>query len=420
MVNTDVTEGIVALAEQLLSERFGGTQELHDTEDLGGSDQAMVLRARLSPSPFLQLRSVVIKYVPLTGDPIQDAALVREVAAYQFTTALKEENRPGPQILAYDLEERIMVITDVGSGETFSELLLDPDPDRRMPLLRNLGKAIGLMHAGTATREQDFTILVNRMLRQHPEYREVNDLRENALARSIVVGRELLEDAGVAVPAEVAELADDAASRLLKGPHRAFTPFDLSPDNIIVADRTQFLDYEWAGFRDIAFDLASVISGFPQYLSARPVTDEETDAFLGAWARETEGIWPTARDRTLLLTRIAGALLGWAFLSISLMTYGSLSNALVVRGSMPGGLHVPEAIDLTSAEDSEQPVMSELLAPASEREHSDDERLVRRDLFETFEALARIAARGGDERLAEVARFAADVSTRLDDDGSPQ
>ena len=78
---------IITVAEELLAQRFGGTQVLQECEQLGGSGTATVLRARVAPSPLLQQRSVVIKYVPATGDRIDDAALIREVVSYQFTTS---------------------------------------------------------------------------------------------------------------------------------------------------------------------------------------------------------------------------------------------------------------------------------------------------------------------------------------------
>ena len=66
------TDEIVAVAEELLSKRFGGTQSLTDIEKLGGSGTAIVLRARVAPSPFLQQRSVVLKYTPATNDSMLD------------------------------------------------------------------------------------------------------------------------------------------------------------------------------------------------------------------------------------------------------------------------------------------------------------------------------------------------------------
>lgn len=243
-------EEIVAIAEDLLSKRYGGVQTLSDVEQLNGSGTSAVLRARVANSPFLQQRSVVLKYVPSTGDVFDDSALVREIVSYQFTTSLSEDVRPGPVILAYDIDKRILVISDSGNGDTFADLIDQRTGDQRMQILRNLGQSLGSLHAATADREEDFNILLNRMLAKYPATAEMQKNRDRLLPAAIEVGKKILVDAGVTVPEVVEEFARVARRRLISGRHRAFTPFDLSPDNIIVAERTHFLDYEVAGFRD--------------------------------------------------------------------------------------------------------------------------------------------------------------------------
>ena len=72
-----VESSVVEEASQMLSRRFGGEPELSDIETLSGSGNAVVLRARTTPSAFFPHRSVVIKYNPVTGHTIDDAALLR-------------------------------------------------------------------------------------------------------------------------------------------------------------------------------------------------------------------------------------------------------------------------------------------------------------------------------------------------------
>ena len=128
--NTGVTDTaytqdeVVEMAAELLSRRYGGVAEFTQVTDLGGSGNATVLRARMTPTAFLPHRSVVIKYNPSTGHAIDDAALLREVVAYQFTTALSEDVRPGPVLFAHDLDRRILVLSDVGEGDTLADVLI--------------------------------------------------------------------------------------------------------------------------------------------------------------------------------------------------------------------------------------------------------------------------------------------------------
>ncbi|MDO4687204.1 MAG: phosphotransferase [Corynebacterium sp.] len=392
---------IVAIAEELLAQRFGGSQSLQEWEQLGGSGSATVLRARVAPSPFLQQRSVVIKYVPSTGDRIDDAALIREVVSYQFTTSLPEDVRPGPILLAYDIDRRMLVISDCGDGETFAELLENNDAEQRLHLLRILGHAIGKLHAGTFHREAHFDILLNRMLARYPSSADIHQLRDTTLTSSIDRGVTLLESANIDIPEVVRAFAHDAQRRLASGQHRAFTPFDLSPDNILFCERTQFLDYEWAGFRDATFDIACVIAGFPQYISARPITDEEADVFVDAWVEEVNTLWPNVNNRERLEARIVTALIGWAFASVAYLYYGSMSQA--VAGAADGPSAEETALVTASLED-EFDVLQAVLRNAED---------ARRDLIETFGSLARFASRGSDSRFPTVEKFALDVVDRL-------
>ncbi|MEZ2189069.1 phosphotransferase family protein [Corynebacterium sp. CCM 9204] len=412
------TEEIVEVAQELLSERFGGTQKLGDVTSLGGSGTAVVLRARVAVSPFLQQRSVVLKYTPPTGDRIDDAALIREVVSYQFTTSLPADVRPGPVLLAYDIDRRILVITDSGDGETYADLLSTTEGDERLSLVRNLGRALGRMHAGTADREAGFDILLKRMLRAYPDTGELQYARDQGLPGSIDRGLELLSAAGIEIPAVVRHFAADAKRRLVSGRHRAFTPFDLSPDNIILADRTQFLDYEWAGFRDATFDIACVIAGFPQFLFTRPITDEETDAFIASWVEEVREIWPNVANEVRLQARIVTAMIGWAISSVCYLHYGSMNQVISELGeraearsaSIPG----PEIEAVVTAEISDLDDDYDVLAGVLD-DFAEGDGLAREDLHETFTALAHYAERGSDPRFGEVHCFAASVVERLDE-----
>ena len=171
-------EEVIKAASEMLSRRFGGTPEMSSVERLDGSGNAMVLRARIAPSAFLPHRSVVVKYNPVTGYGVDDAAMLREVVAYQFTTALSEDVRPGPVLLAHDLEQRIIVLTDLGEGETLADVLVQSSDEDRVRVLRSLGSALGHMHAGTAGHEQDYETLLNRMLRKNPELAPHQSVRD--------------------------------------------------------------------------------------------------------------------------------------------------------------------------------------------------------------------------------------------------
>lgn len=372
---------IIATAEAVLNNRYGGQQQLTDPEELSGTGATTVLRLRVANNPVFPHRSVVVKYSPESNDEVDDAAFLREVVAYQFTTSLSEDVRPGPVLLGYDIERRTLILSDVGNGETFAELLDQSDDEARVRLLRNLGTSLGKMHAGTAGAETSFNILLARMLRSIDGAREIQIQREAMLENRIKEGVDIIRHMGIDVPVDVAAVAQTVQVRMLHGGSRAFTPFDLSPDNIIFAERAQFLDYEWAGFRDVVADIAGVIAGFPQYISARPISEHETAIFVEAWVAEVGDVWPSVLNHDTLQARITAALIGWAFFSASLLEY--------VRG----------------VEDA-----------AGDGEALEDEaeaRVIRRDVAGTFDALARYAATGTEPTYAVTADFARRVAEQL-------
>ncbi|GAA1473379.1 phosphotransferase [Corynebacterium felinum] len=441
----ELTQEIVANAQALLSQRFGGTQQLLEAKDLAGSGNAVVMRVKVAPSPFLQHKSVVLKYVPSADNVAEKASLIREIVAYQFTTSLNEEVRPGPVLLAYDVEKKLLVITDAGDGDTVADLLTTKEDSTRLSLLRNLGRALGKMHSGTASKEQDFHILLGRMLARHPNIKRFHEYRERMIQLAIPCGQRLVAAAGITIPDDVHNFATDASRRLVSGQHRAFTPFDLSPDNILVADhRTHFLDYEWAGFRDATFDVACVIAGFPQFLGTQPISDQEADAFIDSWVHEVSKIWPNVNNRERLHARIVTALVGWSFSSVALMHFGvdeeTFSTldlerfdseefiAELVETSAPWAIELLSGNPLSSANPlsgvatGSSNTMAGAIRSGENFDSSDemgaidpveDLRLIRRDLFETFEALHRFASRGKDARFPAVAEFAHDVVERL-------
>lgn len=107
----DPVAQVIATAEELLSKRAGATVTLAEPEDLGGSGPAIVIRVRAVQNPFALPKSMVIKQVPEGGS---HAAVLREVVSYQFANSLTAKHRPGPELVAYSIAERLIVLTDLG------------------------------------------------------------------------------------------------------------------------------------------------------------------------------------------------------------------------------------------------------------------------------------------------------------------
>ena len=416
------TQEIIRAAADILTKRYGGEQQLVDVERLDGSGLADVFRARVVNNPFFQHRSVVVKHSPATGDELADAAFLRETVAYQFATSLSEEVRPGPVLLGYDAAQRILIISDLGDGRTLADLLQDADPETHVDLLRRLGRALGKMHVGTADDEDAFNVLFQRMTRSRKNAANLQLLRDRLLSHRIRIGVEFLENAGIDIPGEVRFAATNVRTRLLRGGMRAFTPFDLTPDNIIqTANSFHFLDYEWAGFRDVTFDVAFVVARFPVFLAAQPFNAAATEAFIDAWVSEVRGIWPSVEHPDTLQARITAGLIGWAMSSVAMLDPVSPAelvehDAKLKEDFEAAGLDVSDLGPLEASAETEEhsaDYAGDVLRPHSQGPFTADEALVRRDLRETFESLAAFAGTGKDPAYRTISEFAQTLAERL-------
>ena len=416
------TQEIIRAAADILTKRYGGEQQLVDVERLDGSGLADVFRARVVNNPFFQHRSVVVKHSPATGDELADAAFLRETVAYQFATSLSEEVRPGPVLLGYDTAQRILIISDLGDGRTLADLLQDADPETHVDILRRLGRALGKMHAGTADDEDAFNVLFQRMTRSRKNSANLQLLRDRLLSHRIRIGVEFLENAGIDIPGEVRFAATNVRTRLLRGGMRAFTPFDLTPDNIIQTGSSfHFLDYEWAGFRDVTFDVAFVVARFPVFLAAQPFNAAATEAFVDAWVSEVRGIWPSVEHPDTLQARITAGLIGWAMSSVAMLDPVSPAELLehdvkLKEDFEAAGLDVSDLGPLESSVEAEEQSADhagDVLRPPSKGPFTADEALVRRDLRETFESLAAFASTGTDPAYRTISEFAQTLAERL-------
>lgn len=381
----------VAEATQLLANRFGGAPELSQPEDLGGSGSALVLRCRVAPNPFLQERSVVIKRLPRSPGEQGSApasgventdfiALVREVVAYQYTNALGHSARPGPVLLAYDVTRRLFILSDAGDGDTFTDILTLKGQADRLGAVRKLGRALGRMHSATFAGETSYDTLLRRQCHKHDI--PVAAIRDSDIdvAQLIRQGIGLLGDSQGDVDSTVLQFAEAAAARQSRPELKAFTPFDITPDNILLTSSVVFLDYEWAGFRDVAMDVACIIAGFPNDNSTSALTDDEVSEFLAAWKAEIHGVWPQVRDTGFFNYWVLTAIIGWAFVSLTMLYYGRL---VVERDTMG---------------DLQDPAQAQPLIELSERQLQ--------DIATTVDALQRYAARSSQPGFAEVEDFA--------------
>ncbi|MEE3850466.1 hypothetical protein VZC37_08970 [Gordonia sp. LSe1-13] len=302
--------GVVRAAEAVLSHRAGSSVTLADPEDLGGSGRTVVVRARVLANPLSMDRTLVIKALPADEDP---RAFHRELASYKYATALPNESRPGPQLIASDPEIRVLVLTDLGHGRSMNSLLSGTDAIEASHAVSAWGQALGRMHAATVGGEFDFRAI----LRRDAGTADGDILGESAV-RAVADASAQLERLGVDLPSDVHDRLAAACLLFPEGDHRAFSPSDVGPENIMLNDAgVQFMDYEWGGFRDATLDIAYALVTCGAQLStvnSGHRTDLEI-AMVDAWRSEVHGIWPALGHNGESSRKILTARLLWTWLS---------------------------------------------------------------------------------------------------------
>lgn len=309
-------EDAVHAAERLLTARLGAQVQLADPEDLGGSGRSTVLRVRVARTPFTLPRTLVIKHSPPPTPTDGMDSFAHEAASCQLFTALRREDRPGPELIACDVAARLLVLEDLGRSGTVASLLHCTDrgmSSRAEQVLLDWSHALGRLHATTRNRELDFAALLRRL--GAPPV--MDPFAEHG--RAAVAGLPASLEAELDVfsrPEAVAE-AHRVAELLSGRPYRAFSPADLGPDNAVVGQTVRFIDFEGGGFRTALLDVAQLRAPLPSSLVALAFPPGMAEAMASAWHAEVVGAWPELADRSVLAQRLLDGQLLWTWLCTS-------------------------------------------------------------------------------------------------------
>ena len=314
---------VVSAAQHLLTKRMGAPVKLSDPIELSGSGRTTVLRVRVAENAFSLPRTLIIKQLRggahdrrigglAPGVASIDSAFLREAVSYQFTTALSSEHRPGAYLLAHNLAERLLILSDLGENASLTAVLQSGVEPASRNALMAFAQAMGRMHAATVGREADFVALLRRVDVVH----RIDGIAQQAEAAIGEVPGLLQRELGIEVPGEIAQRIV-AGNRLFSaGRYRAFSPSDLCPDNVIMNEQgARFLDYEWGGFRDATLDIAYALVSFPGCLCDVELSRERDRQLVEAWRSEVVGVWPSLADDDVLAERILEARLIWVWLT---------------------------------------------------------------------------------------------------------
>ncbi|WP_376775093.1 phosphotransferase family protein [Saccharopolyspora phatthalungensis] len=310
--STEATD-TVGTAEAVLSKRTGAPVRLADAEDLGGSDRSVVMRVRIAESPFELPRTVVVKHYGECPVEARSDPFAHEAASCQLTTALPPEARVGPELIAHDAAERLLVLEDLGRGSTLADVLFADDPRVAERALLAWARALGRLHSTTAGCEADFDALMRRL-----GAKSWTDPVADDIVRSVAELPELLTQIlGVDTPPRMVERLTAATELLESSRYRSFSPSDICPDNSLVTGSSgvRFLDFEWGCVRDVAMDAAYLQYPFPSSWCSYALPGNLAESMLSTWRSEIAEVWPELDDDEVLMPRLFNAQLLWVWVS---------------------------------------------------------------------------------------------------------
>jgi len=257
-------------------------------------------------------------------------------------TALASASRPGPQLLAADIDSRIVILTDLGHGRSMVELLGE-DAAAATRGVSAWGQALGRMHVATVTGEDDFDALLRHSVRQGSGEKSGAGVPGGEVSAQAAAARAAVDEIAARIDLSVGERLGAELERGLElfvdGDYRAFSPSDVGPENIYInEDGVQFMDYEFGAFRDATLDVAYALVTFPARLAETAIDKraELETGLIDAWRSEAQSVWPGLRRDGDLQRRILTARTLWVWLS----TYWLLSGS---TGGHDWALHTVDA-----------------------------------------------------------------------------
>jgi 5-methylthioribose kinase len=241
------------LSEYLHSLNLLAPGEEASVEEAGDGNINWVRRVRAANRSFVlkQARPTLERF------PEYSAPTERLIFEARYYEAVAPFDATGvcPRILCLDLEERVLVLEDLGGAPRLDHLLLRGAD--ATGALRHLGAFLGAVHAGTHGADLTERFGNDAMRRLHGDHIFLLPYREHDFPLSPVLrsrAESLWRDR------ELVATIDAAYARYLK-PVGALVHADVQGANIVLAERGPvLLDAEIAHVGDPAFDVGSLVA----------------------------------------------------------------------------------------------------------------------------------------------------------------
>lgn len=213
-----------------------------------------------------------------------------------------------PAVLAFDAENRVLVLEDLGDAERMDRALAR-GADLEAPAVR-VAAFLGRVHSGTRAEPGLANTFANDAMRRlHGNHIFVLPLRPNDFPLSAALAARA---AALRADAELVRIADAAYARYLE-PRGALVHGDVQAGNVLLPPAgAKLLDAEIAHVGDPAFDLGTLLAHLllPGVAAGRPQAAPAADAALDAYRAAGGDAAPTDAFRYAgleLLRRTIGA-----------------------------------------------------------------------------------------------------------------
>jgi hypothetical protein len=319
---------LLAVAERVLAQRFGGTVRLSAKDVLRERYRNRVFRAIVEEGPEDVPSSVIVKtaegseekpYDP-ENDEMHSPAwrFYNEWTGNAFLDTLNADPPPGAGFLGGDRAAGMIILKDLGAaGESLADRMQAADLPALEDALRSYAASMGRLHALSVGKEDEF-------LRLRGEAGGKETVRERDGVRWGTEIIPLFKALCAAVGVELASDFDDEVAQVQKevnepGPFLAFAPGDTCPDNHRLTETPylRFFDFEFAGFRHALLDAAYFYLPFPTCWCVNRLPDTMVAEMEAVYRQELVKGIPEAADDALFSEALLKVRAFWTITSVS-------------------------------------------------------------------------------------------------------
>lgn len=222
--------------------------------------------------------SIVIKQIPEDARFGADARFRSEWAGLEFANQIATNTQFAPQIIAGDVQERIIILEDLGDVQNLNNQLHEQTIDGTH-LLRQYGTFLGTMHAASIGRQAEFEVIQKRLNADVPPNDSSRDLREmldkvhEAFDPNPHMSKVFIEEI-----VQASAIVHDESALF------AFNHHDAGPHNILLTDNSlRFVDFEFSTYSHAFMDMTAVHLAFPPFSMGHPIPKIAIKAYETAY-----------------------------------------------------------------------------------------------------------------------------------------